>query len=256
MGGGVRPDYELLDEILERSRRPFADAAWGIGGALLGVAAVVLVFLLLGIGFAVAAALLDLDREAVMGSVAIRYGLAIASQFVLFGIAFLGARLFGAGGRALGFREATLLATLEGVLGGIAAFVASLAYERFLAIAWPQGHRALMEEVAEQMTGLEGPLPLLLFAAVVLAPLGEEIFFRGYVYGGLRSGLAARFAIPISAVIFGAAHLMPWSIVPLALVGSAAAFAYERRRSIAAPIALHATFNLVSIAFGLLFPQP
>lgn len=255
-GGGVEPDFALLDDVLARAKRPFGDAAWGVGGAFLGLLAVLLGWLSAALVIVFVAQFgFGLDATAVQESLLLRYGLVIASQAVLLVVAFGGALLVRARPSALGFRSATAVSLAEGALLGLAAFVFGVLYERGLAIGWPAGHRALMEEVERQMSGLAGPLPLLLIAAVGIAPLAEEVFFRGYLYGGLRTMLTPRVAIGVSALCFACAHVMIWSIVPLFAVGVAAAWTYERRQTIAAPLAVHATFNFISVMAGALFPE-
>jgi membrane protease YdiL (CAAX protease family) len=91
---------------------------------------------------------------------------------------------------------------------------------------------------------------------IVLAPLGEEAFFRGFLYKSLRNRLPVWPAAVASALIFGALHYMrPGSLVlipPLFVVGLGLALVYERRQSLLASVAAHATFNLVGYAFIVL----
>jgi uncharacterized protein len=46
-------------------------------------------------------------------------------------------------------------------------------------------------------------------AAVIGAPLVEELFFRGLVLGGLRSRLPVGVAVAVQAVLFGVYHVIP-----------------------------------------------
>jgi membrane protease YdiL (CAAX protease family)/uncharacterized RDD family membrane protein YckC len=89
---------------------------------------------------------------------------------------------------------------------------------------------------------------------VVAAPLSEEIFFRGFIFGGFRRRLSFPVAAVISAVIFGLFHYTgPGSIgvVPqLAFLGFALAWLYEETGSIYPTIAVHAVNN--ALAFAIL----
>ena len=61
---------------------------------------------------------------------------------------------------------------------------------------------------------------MILLGALVLAPVGEELFFRGWVYGALEKRGGGRHAIWISGVAFAAYHMDPAhsiAILPLAL---------------------------------------
>jgi membrane protease YdiL (CAAX protease family) len=92
---------------------------------------------------------------------------------------------------------------------------------------------------------------------VGLAPLAEEVFFRGFLYKGLRRRFSVWPAALISAFFFGLVHFAGIRfllIIPsLILVGVVLAGVYERRQSLMASVAAHATFNLIGflfIAFG------
>jgi CAAX protease family protein len=95
--------------------------------------------------------------------------------------------------------------------------------------------------------------PLLLVSAVaivILAPLAEETFFRGFLYRGLRRRLPVWPSALISAFFFGLVHsasgIRFFLIVPsLILVGLILALVYERRQSLLASVAAHAFFNLI-----------
>jgi membrane protease YdiL (CAAX protease family) len=85
----------------------------------------------------------------------------------------------------------------------------------------------------------------------VVAPVCEELFFRGFLFGALRRhGLVV--AALVSGVGFGLAHVASSPIgfiVPLATLGIILALLYERTGSLYPPMALHALNN--SIAFGV-----
>lgn len=89
---------------------------------------------------------------------------------------------------------------------------------------------------------------------VVAAPFSEEVFFRGFIFGGLRHRLSFPVAGLISAAIFGLFHYTgPGSlgVVPqLAFLGFALSWVYEETGSIYPTIAVHALNN--ALAFALL----
>jgi CAAX protease family protein len=84
---------------------------------------------------------------------------------------------------------------------------------------------------------------------ILVAPICEEIFFRGFLFKGLRRRFSTWPAALISGAFFGLVHFGGLDfllIIPsLCLVGVALALVYERRQSLLASIAAHATFNLV-----------
>jgi uncharacterized protein len=84
---------------------------------------------------------------------------------------------------------------------------------------------------------------------IVAAPLGEELFFRGFLYQSLRRRFAVWPAAVFSGIFFGLVHLGGvafFLIIPsLGAVGIGLALVFERRRSLLASMAAHAAFNLV-----------
>lgn len=90
-----------------------------------------------------------------------------------------------------------------------------------------------------------GQIVLGALAAVVAAPIAEEVFFRGFLFGALRRRFPFWAAAVISGVVFGAFHVIPLLIPLMIFVGIGLAYVYERRRSLLASIAAHSAFNMV-----------
>lgn len=90
-----------------------------------------------------------------------------------------------------------------------------------------------------------GQIRLGAFAALVVAPAAEEAFFRGFLFGGLRSRLRFPLAAAISGLVFGAFHVIPLLIPLMVFVGIGLAYIYERRGSLFASIAAHSAFNVI-----------
>lgn len=89
------------------------------------------------------------------------------------------------------------------------------------------------------------------FSAVVLAPLAEEIFFRGLMQSMFRKYLSRPWvAIFATSAIFAALH--PVNTIPALLVLSLGlGYVYERSGRLVGPILMHALFN--GINMSLLF---
>jgi membrane protease YdiL (CAAX protease family) len=86
-------------------------------------------------------------------------------------------------------------------------------------------------------------LGLMAFAAVVAAPLCEEIVFRGYLYPVAKKFAGPWAAALCSALVFGAAHGSLAALLPLLVFGVLLVFLYEKTGSIWAPVAVHCCFN-------------
>jgi membrane protease YdiL (CAAX protease family) len=93
-----------------------------------------------------------------------------------------------------------------------------------------------------------GTSPWLIFlAGIVVAPLVEEIFFRGFLYPGLREKYGWIPAALISAALFAAVHLQPIVMPPIFLLGLLFAYLYERTESIWPGVIMHFATNTLGL---------
>lgn len=86
----------------------------------------------------------------------------------------------------------------------------------------------------------------LLVSAVVLAPVFEEIFFRGYLAGIVRHAYGAVAAWFVSALLFAVVHGIPSVVVSALFCGLVLSFYYLRYRSLVMVILLHAMNNVTA----------
>jgi len=84
-------------------------------------------------------------------------------------------------------------------------------------------------------------------AVCVVAPLLEEMLFRGIVLRGFLQRYPRWQAIFLSALLFGAAHMNIYQFVVGAIMGTVLAWLYERTRSLIPCIALHAAYNSATL---------
>lgn len=80
---------------------------------------------------------------------------------------------------------------------------------------------------------------------IVAAPLGEELFYRGLVFGGLSSWGFWPAAL-VSSALFAVSHQDPSTLIPFTAVGITLAWLYWRSGSLWDAITFHVLFNLLS----------
>ena len=85
------------------------------------------------------------------------------------------------------------------------------------------------------------------FVGVVMAPIVEEMFFRGFVFQGFRQRYGWISAMVLSSAVFAAAHLDPVALLPTFVLGCVLAYMFQRSNSIWPGVILHFLVN----AFGL-----
>ncbi len=90
--------------------------------------------------------------------------------------------------------------------------------------------------------------PLLAFVVVaVVAPVAEEIFFRGVVFNAWEREYGYWRALIGSSLLFAVIHAEILVLVPIFLLALMLGYVYARTRSLLTVIGLHATFNAISM---------
>ena len=97
--------------------------------------------------------------------------------------------------------------------------------------------------------------PLVVYAsllvAVIVAPICEELFFRGFLLQGLRQNMPAWAAIGVSSLIFAAAHLSLGSFPILLILAIFLGILRVATRSIWPGVILHTLNNLLGLLYVL-----
>lgn len=91
------------------------------------------------------------------------------------------------------------------------------------------------------------------FMVAVAAPIGEELFFRGFVFNLLRNRLNMTSAVWLSAGLFALLHISVKNFLPILLIGALLAWLYARTGSLWSSVVMHGTFNLLSAVAALVF---
>lgn len=153
-----------------------------------------------------------------------------------------------------GRRSSARRSTLVGAAAGAAVAAGNFALNMGLLKA-QGGSPAPMGAAASALWqgGLE-PLQIagvaLLLAVIV--PVVEELFFRGFIQGGLRQD-HPRWAIAASALVFANYHAASlWSPAPL-ILGLTLAWLYEHEGNLAAPMSCHIVNNAAAVLAMLLW---
>lgn len=100
-------------------------------------------------------------------------------------------------------------------------------------------------EVADSLYG--GSIIFEFIAMVIIAPLLEEILFRGIIFARLREYMSVKVAIVISALIFGIIHGNVVQGIYAFIIGVCLAYIYERYNTLLAAVLFHMSANLMSV---------
>ena len=215
---------------------------WTARDVWLGVAAFV-VWLIAAIGFAVLAEFLQWQIDIGVFVTLWEFALIVPAWW-------LTVRKYDSDWRALGLRGfgGKTLGIGCGLM--LIVFGFNLAYSLFLSLFDLQAQIdwvALFDEVSS-------PWPLLL-GGIVVAPVAEELFFRGFVFAGLEKRYGWKSAGLISAGLFAVLHLQPLSLLPILLLGMIFAYLYHRSKSIWPAVIMHVLTNAIGLGAAYLASQ-
>ena len=236
--GQPLPPPEVQEQ--QAHRGPWPPATWTSGIAILGVLGALVAGIFLSVfGFAI-----DSDAGSEEGSslsnIVLQLGTVLG--FLIVPVAIAASRPAGASAREvaerLGVRRFApsafgwMAAAYGGYIAAAAVYVAI--------VGTPE-----QDDIAD----LFGSLPAKILLIVVGASIAEEVCFRGFLFGGLRTGMGATAAAIVSAVIWGALHAVTGiTAVPvLIFFGIALALLYEKTGSIVPGIILHAINNALAL---------
>ncbi len=191
------------------------------------------------LGFIFAA--LDIDWIITLNTIA-----AISPLLWLIPVWFFGLRKYGVNVRSLGFRSFAGKAVGIGCALLIAIYALGIVYSVILTEVFDVTTESEIVTEAE-----EASFPWILTLAIVLiAPVGEEIFFRGFIFKGFCSKYSWKRAAIISSAIFGIIHMQFVAIPLMFVLGYVLAYMYHRSNSLWPSIMMHATWNGVIMLFA------
>ena len=159
------------------------------------------------------------------------------------------AELFGL--RRMPLKQAFITAVVWVVPALLVVWAVSAGAASMLKGVWPDLGPQSTVEVLETSKS-----PLVKFAlsitAVVVAPLAEEILFRGFLFGVIKRYTDTYFAALVSALLFASVHMHVGFFLPLFALGVIFAMAYEATGCLLVSILMHALFNGVEVVSMLL----
>lgn len=142
-------------------------------------------------------------------------------------------------------------ALLSGLRWGVLAWIGATAVSALVVVVLEQLGISADPQAAERALLTIDPV-LAVVAIVILAPIAEELFFRGVVFNAWLREAGRRYAYVGSSLLFAVIHLSVAAVLPIFLLGLALAWVYRRTGNLLAPIAMHATVNGISVALALL----
>jgi membrane protease YdiL (CAAX protease family) len=103
------------------------------------------------------------------------------------------------------------------------------------------------QDIVDVFPPSTGGIVLFAIVAVVMAPLAEELYFRGFVFKGFANSWGWVWGAAVSGVVFSLAHMQLTLFFPLFALGFGLAWVYHHTGSLWTSITLHAVFNGIAV---------
>ena len=151
---------------------------------------------------------------------------------------------------------------VKSIFGGLLLYVGSYCIMLVVSFVMMKIFPQSVENVTQSFSELlQQPFILIVLVVALMPAIGEEIFFRGLLFGSLRHRYGVIWGIILSSLVFGAFHMSLAKLLPTAILGVCFAYVGYRSGSIFVGMCLHFLNNLVSMLvmeypeqFGKMFP--
>ncbi|MCK8823472.1 CPBP family intramembrane glutamic endopeptidase [Fuchsiella alkaliacetigena] len=151
------------------------------------------------------------------------------------------------GFRAISFKKAMLWGVFGGTFVCLLVLAGNVFLQRIVESWW--GLEIPSQPIIEQLLSSEDSTIFVFYAflIVVVAPIVEEIFFRGILYQYCKKKLGFKKGALLAAFIFAIAHFNLWTFLATFLGGLSLIILYEFGKSMYIAIIAHATWNSIMI---------
>jgi membrane protease YdiL (CAAX protease family) len=151
--------------------------------------------------------------------------------------------------RAFGLRRVRLGKVL------VPAVIVFVVFYAFL-LAWSQLQPEAKDDLAKDLGAKDSTMALVAVAILVaiIAPIVEELFFRGFLFGALGRVMHWIVAAVVTGFVFGAIHAGGTPaifLVPLAVLGALLCVLYRRTDSLVPGMGVHAFNNALALGVAM-----
>lgn len=161
-----------------------------------------------------------------------------------------GVRRYRCGWGSLGFRSFNRWRGLA-LAAAVVAFgiLISYVYELLVGGAEIQASNEMYSALIDSGFGMA----TIAIIAVVVAPLAEELFFRGFLFAGISKRWGYSWGVIVSGALFSVAHAGSGGLVPIFILGMLLAWLYKRTGSLWPCILAHFAYNSLALLFMVIY---
>jgi uncharacterized protein len=137
-------------------------------------------------------------------------------------------------------------AVIIAIATAVAASVFNIAYSKY--VLGGDDAQNLMTEMLRNIPATPLNVAVRFAAVALIAPVAEEILFRGLLQKALERHLGKWGGLILASILFGLVHGQPKALPMLALLGLALGYVYQRTGSLRLPILMHIANNAMALA--------
>jgi uncharacterized protein len=152
--------------------------------------------------------------------------------------------------RALGFKYYSVLKTIWYTFISL-LFIFLFSFVYVIVLQYFFGIDAPPSKIEQLISNNNISSNILIAVTAVIAPLCEEIYFRGFLYQAFKKNFGIPMGLFLSSFLFSLAHLELYSFIPIMVIGWLLAYIFEKTKSIFTVIILHSIYNLILISILL-----
>ena len=173
-------------------------------------------------------------------------GMLIGEAGMPLGAWLFGVRKYRCGWQSLGFRKFNVLRglSLSAAVVGLGILISYL-YELLLGGAEIQASNDMYTALTDSGFGTA----TLAITAVIVAPLAEEVFFRGFLFTGISKRWGYSWGVIVSGALFAVAHVGSGGLAPIFILGMLLAWLYIKTDSLWPCILAHFAYNSLALLF-------
>lgn len=139
------------------------------------------------------------------------------------------------------------------LLSGVLLYIMSMLLTGILAMLFPQ--LAQPQMISNVIVDAQTPweIAVVLLTVGVLAPVSEEMLFRGYIYHSVARFYPKSVSVLVTSLWFGCMHYDLLRLLPLTMVGLFLNIVLLKSGSLYGAMLMHSTWNVIMVLTLLLF---
>lgn len=173
-------------------------------------------------------------------------GMVLVEVFLLASAIWFGPRKYRLPLATLGLRRSVHASWSVPVMMAIASLALVYGYDALMSLTSVE-----LASTPDQIFENAAPFIVVAVGAVLMAPWIEEVFFRGFLFGGLSKRCGWVLAAVVSSFLFATAHLDVYGMPAYFGIGFLFAWGYHYTGSIRSSIVAHVIVNAVTVGVAL-----